>query len=109
MKIDGAVLKRLRKQNKISQEKLATILCVSTSKISSWERGIKEIDPDSIELLADYFQIPVSSLTEMKEYIEFVPTGELSREELYLKENVLLEKLMKSFERYAKEKKSSTG
>lgn len=43
MKINGSVLRGLRKQHNLSQEKLAEIIGVSTRTISFWECELKKI------------------------------------------------------------------
>ena len=103
MKINGSVLRGLRKQHNLSQEKLAEIIGVSTRTISFWECELKKINKNLMISLTDYFDVPVSMLTETNEDNELVSTTTLSRAELYQKENMLLEKLMRSFEQYAKD------
>ena len=104
MKINGSVLRGLRKNNDLSQEKLAEIVNVSTSTISMWETEIKNIKEQHLYALANYFKVNVSTFLRGQEE---VPKSVLSRDELYKKENILLEKLMHSFEQYAHDKANS--
>ena len=104
MKINGSVLRGLRKNNDLSQEKLAEIVNVSTSTISMWETEIKNIKEQHLYALADYFKVNVSTFLRGQEE---VPKSVLSRDELHKKENILLEKLMHSFEQYAQDKANS--
>lgn len=55
-------LKQLRDEKKISQSELARALGVSTSTIGNYEIGLREPDFDTLERLADYFNVPISTL-----------------------------------------------
>lgn len=50
-------LSELRNSKKISQRQLAKILNVTQPMISGWEKGIYQIDNDTLKILADYFNV----------------------------------------------------
>lgn len=50
-------LNELRKSRGLTQEQLATALGISSSTISSYERGIREPDLDTIGNIADFFNV----------------------------------------------------
>lgn len=64
----GTRLKYLRKQDDITQQQLADALGVGKSTISMYENGNREPDFETLEKLADYFNVPMST---------FFPSGEL--------------------------------
>lgn len=55
-------LKELRKEKKLTQEKLAQEIGVSKITILRWENGERQIKPDKIQQLADFFNVPVGYL-----------------------------------------------
>lgn len=68
-------LKELRKEKKITQEKLAEILDISRSKVSSWETNKRDMTIIDAVNLADYYEISLDNLLNVKpikekEYIE---------------------------------------
>lgn len=48
----GQILKKIRKDKKISQTKLAKLLFIDQTTLSGWERGYRESTFDSIEKIA---------------------------------------------------------
>lgn len=48
----GQILKKIRKDKKISQTKLAKLLSIDQTTLSGWERGYREPTFDSIEKIA---------------------------------------------------------
>lgn len=54
-------LKKLRTQDGLSQGELATRLKVGRSTISMWESGQREPSYETLEMIADYFNVPMSS------------------------------------------------
>lgn len=105
--IIGHVLRRLRKDNKLSQEKLAMEIGVATVTISKWENEHSNISNQNIESIAKYFGVSASTLTGVKEIEDPVLLTRLGKEELHEQESILLQNLMLSFERYAKKENSS--
>ena len=55
-------LKLLRTNRKMSQRELADIIGVSQQTIGSWEVGRTSPDPDMINKLAQYFNVPTDYL-----------------------------------------------
>ncbi len=49
-------LVELRQEKKIKQIDLAKMLNVSQGTLSNWERGVHEIDQDSMNFLCDFFE-----------------------------------------------------
>ncbi|NQL61420.1 helix-turn-helix transcriptional regulator [Streptococcus suis] len=55
-------LRELRKERKLTQEKLASEIGVSKITILRWENGERQIKPDKAQALADYFGVSVGYL-----------------------------------------------
>lgn len=55
-------LKELRKNRKISQDKLSQELNVNLRTIQRWENGANQIKPEKAQQLADYFGVSVGYL-----------------------------------------------
>lgn len=55
-------LKELRKEKKLTQQKIADIAEVSKITILRWENGESQIKPDKAQALADYFDVSVGYL-----------------------------------------------
>ena len=55
-------LKRLREQNKLTQEELAKDLGVHVKTISKWERGIISPNIESLVILVKYFDVKAGVL-----------------------------------------------
>lgn len=102
MEIKGEVLRKIRKEKKVTQEELALELKVTPSTISYWER--KDYVPD------EQYTIAIASALDVSVYklTGFLPTDSThihkKSTNTYQKEIVLLEHLMDSFEKYKKEK-----
>lgn len=75
MKNIGEVLKRLRKQQRWTQEQLAEQLNVSRSQISKWENGSLLPDIQSLEKLCHLFHVSADFLIGSE-----VPRQEMLRE-----------------------------
>lgn len=60
-------LKELRKEHKISQQKLADHLDVARSTVAMWEIGPNQPDSDMLLRIADYFDVTVDYLLERTE------------------------------------------
>ncbi len=58
----GKKIQFLRKENRMSQEKLAERINVSRQAISKWEQGIAVPDTDNIVQLCKFFQVPIEYL-----------------------------------------------
>ncbi|MBE7012319.1 MAG: helix-turn-helix transcriptional regulator [Ruminococcaceae bacterium] len=57
-------LKELRKQNGISQLKLAMDMSMNQNSISRYENGIREADYATLIKFADYFNVSIDYLLE---------------------------------------------
>ena len=66
----GIVLRNLRAQKGISQEKLALETGIGRRYMSDIENGRRNVSLEIIEKLADYFEIKPSELVEKIEQIE---------------------------------------
>lgn len=65
MKATEKQMKRLielRTEKKISQRKLAKILNVTQPMVSGWEKGLYQIDNDTLKVLADFFNVTIDYL-----------------------------------------------
>ena len=58
----GSILTELRKQNNMTQADLAEKMCVTDKAVSKWERDISCPNIETIQKLADFFNIPVNEL-----------------------------------------------
>lgn len=68
-------LRELRKDRNITQEKLAEILDISRSKVSSWETNKRDMTITDAVNIANYYEISLDNLLSIKplkekEYIE---------------------------------------
>ena len=60
------MLKKLRKQNKITQRDLAAALHISQTSVSKYERGESEPDLEMVIKMADYFGVTVDEFVRGK-------------------------------------------
>ena len=60
------VLKQLRLKANLSQEELAKHLGCSKSSISMYENGTREPNLETLEAIADYFNVDMNTLTDSK-------------------------------------------
>lgn len=58
------VVKYLRKKNNITQRELARALDIGETTVSSWERGANFPTMDRVTMLADYFNVSISTFFE---------------------------------------------
>ena len=58
----GEVIKELRTERDLSQQKLADAIGVSQKAIDYWERGINEPKASYIARLADFFEVSADYL-----------------------------------------------
>lgn len=58
----GKVLRRLRKQDGLTQSDLGKALGISYSTVSMYERGEREPDFEMLEIIADYFNVSMDYL-----------------------------------------------
>ena len=60
------MLKKLRKQNKITQRDLAAALHISQTSVSKYERGESEPDLEMVIKMADFFEISIDEFVRGK-------------------------------------------
>lgn len=105
MQIKGEVLRTVRKEQNMSQEELALELKVTISTISNWER---QDVPDSryIKPIAEALGVSVHKLTGISPNVSSV---EVKPIDTYEEENILLKRLMESFEQIVQDKEKNIG
>lgn len=64
-------LKKLRKQNNITQEAVAKYLNIARPSYTRYETGEREPDLKTLKLLADYFNCSIDFLAERTDTPEF--------------------------------------
>ena len=62
------VLRRLRKENKLSQQKLAYAIEVTQQCISEWEKGNMEPTLSNLVKLAEVFEVSIDYLAGRKDF-----------------------------------------
>ena len=65
--MDGRKIAELRKERKISQQKLADRLNVSRSTVAMWENNSNEPTIDSIIKMSEYFEVSIEEILSIKE------------------------------------------
>ncbi len=58
----GENIKRLRERNHVTQEELAEKLFVTRQAISKWENGKTEPDIETLQKIAEVFQVPIEEV-----------------------------------------------
>ena len=66
----GLIIRELRLQQGISQERLALDADIDRTYIGHIEKGVRNVSLEIIEKLAGYFQIPISELFKRIEEYE---------------------------------------
>lgn len=66
----GNTIKELRKKKGVTQEELANNIFVSRSLVAKFETNAAFPSKEALEKIAEYFDVPVSSLEESKAAIE---------------------------------------
>lgn len=70
------MLKYLREQKGLSQEKLAELTDLSKSTISMYENGNREPKFETLEVLADFFNVDMNTLLDKKKDLPLTPRDE---------------------------------
>lgn len=70
------MLKYLREQKGLSQEKLAELTKLSKSTISMYENGNREPKFETLELLADFFNVDMNTLLDKNPDTQLTPRDE---------------------------------
>lgn len=68
----GEKLKELRKQNSLTQEGLAQIICVSRSAVNKWEQGIGLPSDINLKSICEYFNVSEEWLLDRKDLKEYI-------------------------------------
>lgn len=66
----GNTIKELRKKKGITQEELANNIFVSRSLVAKFETNAAHPSKETLEKIAEYFDVPLSSLDESKASVE---------------------------------------
>lgn len=105
MQVKGEVLRKVRKEQNMSQEELALELKVTISTVSNWER---QDVPDGryIRPIAEALDVSVHRLIGVPPN---VASMEVKSIDTYEEENILLERLMESFKQYVQDKEKDVG
>ena len=61
------MLKKLRKQNKLTQRALAEALHISQTSVSKYERGESEPDLEMVIKMSDYFGVTIDEFIRGKQ------------------------------------------
>ena len=67
------VLKSLRTSHGLTQDELAKSLKISRSAIGMYEKGAREPDYETLELIADYFNVDTDYLLGRTDKTTFIP------------------------------------
>ncbi|MBC2100591.1 helix-turn-helix domain-containing protein [Listeria booriae] len=107
----GEILMRLRKQKKLTQEELASVLGVARTTYSSYEQNRRMPDAEIQNKIADYFNVSLDYLHGRQEKdndgIAFFDYDDLDETDLAKIEGYIeaLRQQKKDAERFKKEKK----
>ena len=100
----GEMIKKLRLQQGITQEKLAEILGVSCQSVSRWELGVCYPDMELLPALANYFNVTLDELMGMngirsdaKQREIFTRTLDLERQERWTEAVLILRESLKVY------------
>lgn len=84
------MLKNLRKERGLTQEALAKALSVGEFKISPsavgmWEQGRREPDFETLDLIADFFNVDIDFLLGKTDKTTYIPNPNQRKDESYAK------------------------
>jgi transcriptional regulator with XRE-family HTH domain len=88
-------LRHLRKSANISQQTLGDAMNVTKVSISGYETGNRKPDTDTLQKLADYFDVSTDYLLGRSETKETRATYHTTEKEITIEEAVLLSQLQK--------------
>ncbi|WP_312097162.1 helix-turn-helix transcriptional regulator [Niallia sp.] len=88
-------LRYLRKSAKISQQTLGDAMNVTKVSISGYETGNRKPDTDTLQKLADYFEVSTDYLLGRSETKETRATYHTTKNEITIEEAALLTQLQK--------------
>ena len=75
----GSRIRTMRKSRGMTQEDLGNALGQSASSITMYETGRREPDFETLEALADIFNVPLAYLVSDNSSTEYIPRTEESR------------------------------
>ena len=75
-------LREVRKEHKMSQQELASILGVTQATLSGWETEKYEIDTKSLVTCAEYYQVSVDYLLGKTDIKNTEPSGTVSEDDI---------------------------
>jgi len=67
------ILKNLRKSENLTQDELAQRLKISRSAVGMYENGSREPDYETLELIADFFNVDIDYLIGRSSKTTFIP------------------------------------
>ena len=84
------MLKNLRKERGLTQEALAKALSIGDFKISPsavgmWEQGRREPDFETLDLIADFFNVDIDFLLGKTDKTTYIPNPNKRKDESYAK------------------------
>ena len=68
-------LRELRKERQLTQEELADSLSLTKQAVSQWERGIREPGFDTLEMIADFFNVDTDYLIGREDHTTLLLNG----------------------------------
>ena len=88
----GEKLTKLRKENKLSQEKLADILGVTRQTLSNWESDITSPDLKQAKKISEIFEVSLDELTGCQNFLEkkILNTEKLAKKQVKFTKVLLL-------------------
>ena len=69
-------LRQLRKERHITQDALAEKLKLTKQAVSQWERGIREPNFETLEMIADYFNVDTDYLIGREDHTTLLLNGD---------------------------------
>ena len=72
-------LKKIRKDNNLSQEQLAEKLGVSRQSVSKWESGLSYPEMDKVLQICQLFNLNINELINEGYYVSFDSNGNITK------------------------------
>lgn len=82
-------LKEIRKQNKLTQDQVASIIGVAKTTYCNYENGVREIDIDTLKKLSHYYNVTIGYLLGVEETDKIMISKEDFQEMQKLKDIVI--------------------
>lgn len=93
-------LRRLRKQDGLTQSALASALGIAKSTISMYECGNREPDFETLEKIADYFNVDMNQLTGINPFLQHLIDNKSNTESSHGDANLSAEEIIHGRFRY---------